>query len=35
VPDPRKVFLANRIDGVLITPTDIRQTLRLVAGMGV
>jgi len=35
VPDPKKVFLANRIDGVLITPTDIRQTLRLVAGMGV
>jgi 2-oxoglutarate/2-oxoacid ferredoxin oxidoreductase subunit alpha len=35
VTDPRKVFLANRIDGVLITPTDIRQTLRLIAGKGV
>jgi len=29
------VFLANRIDGVFITPTDIRQTLRLITGKGV
>ena len=35
VTDPDKVFLANRIDGVFITPTDIRQTLRLVQGKGV
>ena len=32
---PEKVFLANRFDGVFITPTDIRQTLRLVKGKGV
>jgi 2-oxoglutarate/2-oxoacid ferredoxin oxidoreductase subunit alpha len=30
-----KVFLANRIDGVFITPTDIRQALRLMEGKGV
>ena len=35
VQHPEKVFLANRLDGVFITPTDIRQTLRLVAGRGV
>lgn len=35
VSDPEKVFLANRIDGVFITPTDIRQTLRLIKGKGV
>ena len=35
VTDPEKVFLANRVDGVFITPTDIRQTLRLVQGKGV
>ena len=35
VNDPEKVFLANRVDGVFITPTDIRQTLRLVQGKGV
>lgn len=33
--DPDKVFLANRIDGVFITPTDIRQALRLIKGKGV
>ena len=32
---PDRVFLANRIDGVFITPTDIRQILRLVQGRGV
>jgi 2-oxoglutarate ferredoxin oxidoreductase subunit alpha len=31
----RNVFLANRIDGVFITPTDIRQALRLIEGKGV
>jgi len=35
VGDPDKVFLANRIDGVFITPTDIRQALRLIKGKGV
>jgi len=32
---PRKVFLANRIDGVFITPVDIRNIMRLVQGKGV
>ena len=35
VDSPDRVFLANRIDGVFITPTDIRQTLRLVQGKGI
>ena len=35
VPDPSKVFLANRVDGELITPTDIRNILRLIWGKGV
>lgn len=35
VANPERVFLANRIDGVFITPTDIRQTLRLIEGRGV
>ncbi len=35
VGQPEKVFLANRIDGVLITPTDIRNILRLIQGRGV
>ncbi len=29
------VFLINRLDGVFISPTDIRQALRLIAGRGV
>jgi 2-oxoglutarate/2-oxoacid ferredoxin oxidoreductase subunit alpha len=29
------VYLANRLDGVFITPTDIRQALRLIEGKGV
>lgn len=33
--NPRNVFLVNRIDGVFITPTDIRQALRLIDGKGV
>lgn len=33
--DPDKVFLANRIDGTFITPTDIRNILRLIQGKGV
>ncbi len=35
VDEPRKVFLANRIDGVFITPTDILNILRLIQGKGV
>ncbi len=35
VSEPEKVFLANRIDGTLITPTDIRNILRLIQGRGV
>jgi 2-oxoglutarate ferredoxin oxidoreductase subunit alpha len=32
---PESVFLANRIDGHLITPTDIKQLLRVIQGRGV
>jgi 2-oxoglutarate ferredoxin oxidoreductase subunit alpha len=32
---PERVFLANRIDGNFITPTDIRNILRLIQGKGV
>jgi len=32
---PERVFLANCIDGVFITPTDIRNILRLIEGKGV
>jgi 2-oxoglutarate ferredoxin oxidoreductase subunit alpha len=35
VDDPQKVFLANRIDGVFITPEDIMNILRLIQGKGV
>jgi 2-oxoglutarate ferredoxin oxidoreductase subunit alpha len=35
VETPDKVFLANRIDGQFITPTDIRDLLRLIQGRGV
>jgi 2-oxoglutarate ferredoxin oxidoreductase subunit alpha len=31
---PERVFLANRVDGVFISPTDIQQALRLILGMG-
>ena len=34
VNDPGKVFLANRVDGVFITPTDIRNILRIIMGQG-
>lgn len=33
--DPEKVFLANRIDGHFITPTDVRHVLRIIQGKGV
>jgi 2-oxoglutarate ferredoxin oxidoreductase subunit alpha len=32
---PDRVFLANRIDGKLITPSDIKQLLRVIQGRGV
>ena len=32
---PERVFLANRVDGTLITPFDIRNVLRLIHGKGV
>jgi len=35
VDNPERVFLANRIDGVMINPTDIRNVLRLIEGKGV
>ena len=35
VDEPQKVFLANRIDGVFITPPDIMNILRLIRGKGV
>jgi 2-oxoglutarate ferredoxin oxidoreductase subunit alpha len=35
VDDPQKVFLANRIDGVFITPEDIMNIFRLIQGKGV
>ena len=35
VDNPENVFLANRIDGVFITPTDIIKILRIVQGRGV
>ncbi|MGD2272331.1 MAG: 2-oxoacid:acceptor oxidoreductase subunit alpha [Desulfobacterales bacterium] len=35
VDKPDKVFLANRIDGVFITPAGILQILRLIQGKGV
>jgi 2-oxoglutarate ferredoxin oxidoreductase subunit alpha len=31
---PEQVFLANRVDGRLITPRDIRRVLRVIAGKG-
>jgi len=35
VEHPERVFLANRIDGAFITPTDIKNILRLIKGKGV
>jgi 2-oxoglutarate ferredoxin oxidoreductase subunit alpha len=35
VDQPGKVFLANRIDGKLITPTNIKGLLRVIQGRGV
>lgn len=35
VQEPDRVFLANRIDGKLITPSDIKKLLRVIQGRGV
>lgn len=35
VPDPERVYLANRVDGEFITPTDVRNIMRLIHGRGV
>ncbi len=35
VDQPNRVFLANRIDGKLITPSDIKALLRVIQGKGV
>jgi 2-oxoglutarate ferredoxin oxidoreductase subunit alpha len=35
VKKPNRVFLANRIDGQLITPSDIKRLLRVIQGRGV
>ncbi len=35
VADLERVFLANRVDGKLITPADIKQVLRVLQGRGV
>jgi 2-oxoglutarate ferredoxin oxidoreductase subunit alpha len=35
VSKPEKVFLANRIDGKLITPSDIKRLLRVIQGRGI
>jgi 2-oxoglutarate ferredoxin oxidoreductase subunit alpha len=35
VDNPERVFLANRIDGVFITPQDIMNILRIIQGRGV
>jgi 2-oxoglutarate ferredoxin oxidoreductase subunit alpha len=35
VSKPEKVFLANRFDGVLISPADITQVLNMILGKGV
>jgi 2-oxoglutarate ferredoxin oxidoreductase subunit alpha len=35
VDNPDRVFLVNRIDGQLITPSDIKRLLRVIQGKGV
>ncbi len=35
VKDPGRVFLVNRVDGNLVTPTDIGQVMRVIEGRGV
>jgi 2-oxoglutarate ferredoxin oxidoreductase subunit alpha len=35
VENPERVFLANRVDSVFITPADIVNILRIIQGKGV
>jgi 2-oxoglutarate ferredoxin oxidoreductase subunit alpha len=35
VAHPERIFLCNRIDGVFVSPTDIRNVLRVIQGRGV
>jgi 2-oxoglutarate ferredoxin oxidoreductase subunit alpha len=35
VDEPQRVFLANRVDGNMITPSDIKNVIRIVQGKGV
>jgi 2-oxoglutarate/2-oxoacid ferredoxin oxidoreductase subunit alpha len=35
VDDPHRVFLANRVDGEMITPNDIKHLVRVVQGKGI
>ena len=35
VTEPGRVYLANRFDGVLISPPDISRTLNIIQGRGV
>jgi 2-oxoglutarate ferredoxin oxidoreductase subunit alpha len=35
VDDPDKIFLANRIDGTFISPTDVRNILRVIQAKGI
>ena len=35
VSDPERVYLSNRVDGKLITPTDIKRVLRVIQGRGI
>jgi len=34
-PHPERVYLANRVDGQMITPTNIKELLRIIQGKGV
>ena len=35
VDNPQRVFLANRVDGTMITPNDIKNVMRIIEGKGV
>ena len=35
VEEPHKVYLSNRVDGEMITPTDIKNLIRVIQGKGV
>jgi 2-oxoglutarate/2-oxoacid ferredoxin oxidoreductase subunit alpha len=35
VDNPHAVFLANRVDGTMVTPTDIKNVMRIIEGKGV